>query len=721
MIQPTFISLFIFSFIATVYGANDWSTPCLDGVCSYDLPSSAPSSGTIKIWGDKSAISDITTAAGWEILDCSPDKTQQDIRLVCTGADSTAAGCSHLFDGGANGKVVRLPESCGKNAFGRVAKSWVPADQSIPAAVASKIQRRDGQQPQVKALTLDTDFAAGGTNAGPVNFALKGANFKGAQGDIQTTPATTRRSRIYGYQTRGLFDFVGDAIDAIKGLNDFDVDKSTTLQPLSVDKSFNILDQKLSCPPLAASLKIDAAAKADATASIGVAASGTIIPPKIEDFAVIAGLKANLDGTLDMVASVTGSIDSGKVKLFETGIPGLDFPGVLTIGPTFEVNAQATANLDVQADMTIGLNFKIDNAQLVFPPSSAKAQAQGGAFNIGDTPLKLSASPSIKATGSVEAHLIPSVNLKISALGDIVDAGIFLAMDTSAKMQLDLEGQAEGDVTITPRSIDAGVLAGTDSTRSLTLDNEMRSSVKRGFFSSLGDFFGKALGGLKDKAKAALGNLKDKAIGAVKDKAASAIKGILGGNTASTAAPAATNTGSTAVKGAAAASGAAAVAGGVAAAAGANNASPASTAPVLAAAGNATAATNSTKGTTVTKSGSASFGGCFTIDAGLDVNAGADANFFGLFDKNTKVSLFKKNFELVNKCFGDKAAATKRMVIPSASRPYPIVPRSQHVKLYRASSLSALSKRALSCAAPDAGETQPVADEVVPAASAKAI
>jgi hypothetical protein len=58
---------------------------------------------------------------------------------------------------------------------------------------------------------------------------------------------------------------------------------------------------------------------------------------------------------------------------------------VLTLGPTFEVNAQALATLDVETDLTVGLNYKIDNAQLVFPPSSAKAQAQGGAFKIGDT------------------------------------------------------------------------------------------------------------------------------------------------------------------------------------------------------------------------------------------------------------------------------------------------------------------------------------------------
>jgi hypothetical protein len=58
---------------------------------------------------------------------------------------------------------------------------------------------------------------------------------------------------------------------------------------------------------------------------------------------------------------------------------------VLTVGPTFEVNAQAVANLDVDVDLTVGLNYKIDKAELIFPPSSKKAKAAGGTFNVGDT------------------------------------------------------------------------------------------------------------------------------------------------------------------------------------------------------------------------------------------------------------------------------------------------------------------------------------------------
>jgi hypothetical protein len=80
----------------------------------------------------------------------------QDIRLVCTSDD---AACDHIYQGGAVGTVVRLPESCGAGPFAVVTRAWVPADQSVPEAVQQKLSRRQ-EAPEVKALTLSTNFAA---------------------------------------------------------------------------------------------------------------------------------------------------------------------------------------------------------------------------------------------------------------------------------------------------------------------------------------------------------------------------------------------------------------------------------------------------------------------------------------------------------------------------------------------------------------------------------
>lgn len=151
------ISLIFVSVDAT----NNWTKPCFYGECEYSLPSHVPASGSLKIWGSADALSDITPAAGWEILDCSPDGLEQEIRLVCSHNSTDTANCDHLYQNdGPVGKIVRLPENCGQNAFARVASAWDPEDQSLPSDVAARVVRRDGTTPPVKALALDVNFAA---------------------------------------------------------------------------------------------------------------------------------------------------------------------------------------------------------------------------------------------------------------------------------------------------------------------------------------------------------------------------------------------------------------------------------------------------------------------------------------------------------------------------------------------------------------------------------
>lgn len=59
-------------------------------------------------WGAPDAISDITPAAGWHILDCNPDETKQDILLICLDNN---AECNHIINSGARDIIVRLPQS----------------------------------------------------------------------------------------------------------------------------------------------------------------------------------------------------------------------------------------------------------------------------------------------------------------------------------------------------------------------------------------------------------------------------------------------------------------------------------------------------------------------------------------------------------------------------------------------------------------------------------
>ncbi|KAJ3991125.1 hypothetical protein F5050DRAFT_1581939 [Lentinula boryana] len=440
------------SYISPASAANDWNTPCFDGTCQYSL-TAAPGqngSGTMQIWGSSNAISDITTAAGWQILNCSATAMAQDIRLVCMSSDTEAAGCDHLFQsGGAEGKLVRLPENCGMSPFARVVTSYVSGDQSLPANLSARFVKREANgtsnstPPQVQGLSLDTNFSAvDPSKYGNVNIAIQGANYPGADINGTLVPITSsrRRSRL---ASRDISYFVEDAINC---LDDINVNKTIALPPVSVDKSATLLNKDIKCGNVDINVDLGVDGKATAQISLGVAAQGTIIPPALSDFAVTVGMNAVIDGTLDLNAGVSTTFDTGKIEVVPPlGIPGLDFPGILTIGPSFDVKAEATAKLDLAADLKVGIVYNISNAQLVFPD---KNNQSGGNFNVGDTPLTLSVTPSVKSTGSLTAHLIPSLNLGVQALDNLASATVFLDLDASATMQLSLDAVDSNSITI---------------------------------------------------------------------------------------------------------------------------------------------------------------------------------------------------------------------------------------------------------------------------------
>ncbi|KAF9033963.1 hypothetical protein BDZ89DRAFT_1062728 [Hymenopellis radicata] len=622
-------SLFVLLTLTAAVGAtNDWSQPCFSGVCEYSLPvSNASSSGSMKIWGSADAISDITPAAGWDIIDCTPDAVSQDIRLVCTGA---SADCGHLYQNiGAVNKIVRLPESCGSNAFARVAKAWTPTDQTVPTRLA---RRADPQA--VRALTLDTDFASADTSkTGTVNFILQGANVPGADADLSSVSTTANVKRMRRVTQRGFGDFLKNAIKTITNALQNKIDESKSFDiPVDVDQTFNLLNETVDCPPISAKLNVDVQAKAHAVATIGVAASGTIIPPNIDTFGITATLNAELAGGIDLTADVAGTLDSGKIKLFEVGIPGLSFPGILEIGPTFQINAQALAKLDVNLDMNVGIVYTISNASFVFPPGIDDS-TDGGNFDIGDTPLQLSVSPSVNATGTIEAHLIPSINLGISALS-IVDASVFLELDAKAALTLELDASANGTVVV-----DSG--NATESASASSADvSATASSYGSASTSTDASVYGSAT--VSSEASSSEASVYESAaVSSAYASASASVEAKTGG--------ASYGDYSTATD--------------YAADSYAGSSYKRSSVPALVHAARA-AERRALLSRNVTADGDGTFGGCFTVSAGLNVNIGAQGSFFGIFSDSVSKTLFEKDFQIFQKCFGDQAGRRRSLLAP---------------------------------------------------------
>ncbi|TFK96038.1 hypothetical protein BDV98DRAFT_576837 [Pterulicium gracile] len=407
---------------------NDWNVPCVDGECSYDTEFAS-----VTINGAPDFISDITKAGGWTIVDCDANAIDQAIRLVCNNEEE----CANLDIKAKKNQIVRLPESCGGAPFARVARAWVSEDQELPETVASKLLRRDGSAPEVMAMQLDTEWSeVDQTEYGDITFVVHGANVPGvALALADEIPARLRRSRVARGMT-GLEVFR-------RGLFDIDFEKTADLPPISFDQSFPLFEESIQCsdatdPTISAGASIKATLNAKATADVrvGVVAEGNLLKLKVEKFGLFLGMNAEIKGELDISGNAKAKVDSGKVDLLTLPIGGFSIAGFIDVGPSFKLQGQASASLDINASAKVGLSYKVTNAEFVFP----KNDKDTSGFEPGDDSLTLSVAPSSTSRAAVTAHLIPAINVGINAFGS--GANIFVNLDASSTAALTLEAGA---------------------------------------------------------------------------------------------------------------------------------------------------------------------------------------------------------------------------------------------------------------------------------------
>jgi len=304
--------------------------------------------------------------------------------------------------------------------------------------------------------------------------------------------------------------------------------------------------------------------------------------------------------------------------------------------------------LDLAADLQVGLVYNISNAQLAFPPSGS-AQS-GGEFNIGDTPLSLSLSPDVTATGNFTAHLIPSINLGISALDDAASANIFLNLDASATLVLELQG-SDDDSNVVDSTAGSSNSSSTSTSTSSNSTSTSNSSSASYSSSSLSSTASSSSSYYSPTASNSSYNSYYKRFSfAPSAKPTSVAQAISAAKRAAYAPTYPSSSSSSQSPPPTYAT---------------SNTSSNSTDNVS----NSTAATSSSSNSTSSSSSGLQFGGCVEIDVGLAVNAGAEGKFFDIFDDSTSVPLFNKEFVLFQKCFGDASSsslAAAELAVPPA-------------------------------------------------------
>ncbi|KAF7368705.1 USP domain-containing protein [Mycena venus] len=419
------VSLLLIPLLSGANAANDWGIAC-KGECSYDIPDTVVS-GTLKISGASNAVSDITAAGGWTILSCDASSLAQDIRLVCQSSD-----CEHLFEGhGAIDTLIRLPETCGSSAFARVANIQVDPNQTLPADIKATISPAGNITTTVFIMSVDTNFAAiDSTKTGPVSFSLEGYNFPV---QIITPPPTKRDAR--GLKTRNWMAF--------NESNTYD------LPPLNIDDTFPLLSTSIDCDHFSASVSASFETKVDVTVSLGLIATGTVIPPVIDEFAVFAGLDASVVGTLDLTASALGTISTGETTLYSVALPGVDFPGFFSLEPIFAIYGGIKATLNADFDLKVDLAYNL-NTRAHYPPDT---EPSTGDSKPATSTLVFSAVPNLSLNSEVKPLLKPEIKLGLEAFG-VATATVSLDVESrlEATLNINADGNAQAGTTCSDAS-----------------------------------------------------------------------------------------------------------------------------------------------------------------------------------------------------------------------------------------------------------------------------
>ncbi|KAF4562531.1 hypothetical protein EYR36_003925 [Pleurotus pulmonarius] len=420
-LYQTFVLAILWATLVAGRGANDWSKPCFNGECAYDIPTKGQSAA-IKL----------------------------DIRLVCNSDDAESAGCSHLFDGaGPIHKYVRLPENCGSEPFARIAGFRVHENQAIPDHAGPKISRRDGASPQVFAISIDDDFPSiDVTKYGQVLAVVLGTNVADVNMDF-TVPESILTSPVVADQwsTQAVKDLTEGAIKNVKAIldpyytakSDGEVDVKKLLfweetdetrsgsgfQWGSKTKNFTLSwsEDKTAagCNDLTFEAEINARVDNKAYGSAAFFSAAAVVDLTFSSIKAMASnivdFSAHFEHHLTLALSLEGRFEKSFAVLEPVAIPdaGIDLK-YLAAGLMFGIDGEFHTDAQVGLELKTGFKWGIDRAIISIPSTEgATPYARDGYFD-----LSISEDEDgNKATGEIGFSVTPKLILGVEGKGKL--------------------------------------------------------------------------------------------------------------------------------------------------------------------------------------------------------------------------------------------------------------------------------------------------------------
>ncbi|KAI5116231.1 hypothetical protein M0805_001223 [Coniferiporia weirii] len=385
------------------------------------------------------SVSSVDIASDWVITGCSATSDQpQEVLAYCSkDLDDEDSGCSHVFIGQAEHTIVRMPSSCGLGPYARIASLTVHPDQDVLPA-EHKARKRSTEK--VYSLKFDYEFLAIPEDNGPVLMRADITDIPGYwDAIVDSAPdSTTTRKHKRNFHQPHEYDkrWFGPFDEWLAKL-------TTVTSSNSISRNFHwadtytIFHQEEQCPNFQSSLDISVSGFASVSSSFGYYLEATIVPPDVLQAYVFfrAGAQAQASFTIQGLAEA--SFDSNRYELASFGFPGLYYPGLLTLGPSLHLYGEISGQLSLSGTFTASVGYTFPSLDLSFGKQDGSTGEENGPADVtpdeNNNSYDFSVGYNVNLAGSLDAHLIPSLQLGVSVLGGaLIDAQVFTEADIYA-------------------------------------------------------------------------------------------------------------------------------------------------------------------------------------------------------------------------------------------------------------------------------------------------
>ncbi|KAI4667567.1 uncharacterized protein J4E79_002256 [Alternaria viburni] len=389
----------------------------------------------------------------WEVFDCFDSITEGEhtVRMMCTDR-SEQSNCDKIHLGhGAPGTIVEMPAGCGPGKYAVVKTLEVSKNQGLPHRL---VKRGLSVIDHIYDLTFDYQFKRVPRDLGTTQMRIDFSNEPEYWDNIvnKTASGKHRKRRLEdvgGSHRRWLEEewrddthfgalsieelhkrwFGSDVVDWLKGIINGVSGGLDLGHTYSDDFILKIIDQKLTCPNMAAKLEVKAECHVDVDVNYGFTLVATLGKPgsfiDLSDSFLYFRTKGEVDAKFVIDAAVTAMFDTGDIMMFSADKFGAAFavPGIVTIGPNFKLfgrlEGQATLGVKFEskvklAEWDVRQTYPVANNDWI--PDASKTPKKKGTQNVLDPEFEYG----VTLEGYLTAHVKPTITFGIDFNADFI-------------------------------------------------------------------------------------------------------------------------------------------------------------------------------------------------------------------------------------------------------------------------------------------------------------